>query len=470
MKKWILPFFLIFLLHLAAERAQGAFTMEDEQKLGKESYEKIKARGFLLEDREVTGYLKRIGDLITAQGEKTPFTFTYSVIDSRGINAFATPGGYVYVYRGLIELTESESQLAGVLAHEIAHVRARHIARAAEKSQKIGLATLAAIIAGAFLGGGGDATAAIASFSMATATSLNLKYSREHEEEADRLGMAYLAGAGYSGKGMPEFLRIMRSYEYYSSAVPSYFLTHPGTDDRIRYLDTLMETTYGSSREVRREGNLDRIKTILVLRDGDPNYGLDYFRNALEKNPEDAYALYGLAVMEGKMGKTSDSIDKFNKALLKLPEDPDILRALGITYFSAGRLQEALLPLKKACGIDPGNVETLLYLGRTRQGLGNYREALDMYLKYRETHPENEEVMFSLAMAYGKLDDLGHSHYYFGKYFKSKGKEDSALFHFRKALTFFADDPQKKAEIEKEITTPDSGRPPNPPPGKPKRS
>jgi len=466
MKKLILPLLLVFFLLLGAAESRAAFTMEDEMKLGRESYEKIKGRGLLIEDGEINEYLRRIGDLITEQGQETPFRFTYSVIDSRGINAFATPGGYVYLYRGLIELTENESQLAGVMAHEIAHVRARHIAQAIEKSQKISLATLAAIVAGAVLGGGGEATAAITSFSMATATSLNLKYSRQHEEEADRLGMAYLTGAGYDGRAMPDFLRIMRRYEYYSSSIPSYFLTHPGTDDRIRYLDTLLATSRGSSRNVREAGNLNRIKTLLVLRDGDLNYELDYFEDAINQNPDDPYARYGLAAVEGKMGKTDDSLRHFNEALRMKPGDPDMLRDLGVTYFSAGRFQEAIDPLRKAHEADPGDLETILYLGRAWQGLERYRDALDMYLRYHEKYPENEEVLYSIAMAWGKLDDMGNAHYYFGKYFKSKGKQDSANFHFQKALAFYAGDPERTAEIEKEMKAAAPAAAPSPTPGK----
>lgn len=82
---------LVFFLLLGAAESRAAFTMEDEMKLGRESYEKIKGRGLLIEDGEINEYLRRIGDLITEQGQETPFRFTYSVIDSRGINAFATP-------------------------------------------------------------------------------------------------------------------------------------------------------------------------------------------------------------------------------------------------------------------------------------------------------------------------------------------------------------------------------------------
>jgi predicted Zn-dependent protease len=466
MMRWLTPILALLLVFAVACPALAEFSMEDEQKLGKEFYERLKERGLLLEDPEVTAYITKIGNRIISQGERTPFTFTFSVVDSPGINAFATPGGYVYLYRGLIELTENESQLAGVMAHEIAHVRARHIADSIGKSKNIGIATLAAIIAGAFLGGGGDATAAIASFSIATATSLNLKYSRENEEEADRLGMSYLTGAGYDGRGMPQFLSIMKNFEYYSSAVPSYFLTHPGTDDRIRYLDALLEMDGARHRAIQEKGDLERVQTILVLKDKDPNRSLKYFQKALEKHPDSVDALYGLAVVEGRTGRTTESIEGFRNALAKRPDDPRILRDLGITLFTSGRIGEALDPLKKAHALKPADGDTLVYLGRTSEYLGDYPYALEMYTEYRDRFPDREDVFYNLAMIYGKLNDMGNSHFYFGKYFKSQGKTDSALFHFRKALPYFSADPEKTAEIEKEMAPPEKGSRPGPPPGK----
>jgi predicted Zn-dependent protease len=165
-------------------------------------------------------------------------------VNNSAINAFATPGGYIYIHKGLLNAVENEAELAGVIAHEIGHANARHVASIIEKSQKLNIATLAAIIAGAFLGGGGEATAAIAAFSLASASTLTLKYQREHEEEADRLGINYLVNAGYYPAAMVDFLKLIKQYEFLSKTIPSYLRTHPGTDDRIFYLDSLILTQY----------------------------------------------------------------------------------------------------------------------------------------------------------------------------------------------------------------------------------
>ena len=126
-----------------------AFTIDDEKKLGKEIYDKLEKNNFLLHDKKLNAYINKIGNRLLAQSNKAPFNFTFSIFNSSAINAFATPGGYIYVNKGLITAVENEAQLAGVIAHEIAHANARHVASIIEKSQKLNIAMLAAIIAGA---------------------------------------------------------------------------------------------------------------------------------------------------------------------------------------------------------------------------------------------------------------------------------------------------------------------------------
>jgi len=429
----------------------ASFTIEDEKKLGKEFYEKLEKNDVLLKNKKVNDYISKLGDKILKQTRKAPFDFHFSVIKSPAINAFATPGGYVYVNRGLINLVENESQLAGVLAHEIAHVNARHIADTIEKSKKVSIATLAAILAGAFLGGGGQGSAAAAAFSMATATTLNLKYSREHEEEADRLGMSYMASAGYNGVGMPDFLKIMRRYQFYSNSVPSYFLTHPGTSERISYLDGLLQFKYKQHGVESIIGGLGRIQTLLMFGERNLDMTLKHFQNLLEKNPDNIDALYGLAVTQGRLGLTGESFTNFNKALSLSPDDEDVLKDLGISYFKIGKTSDAIAVLTKAYTLDKKDADVLLYLGRSYEAASDYKTAINLYRKLNEKDPDNINTYYYLAMAYGKANEQGESHYNFGIYFKKKKTLKSALFHFKAALKYFPKYSEKGMEIQKEI-------------------
>jgi predicted Zn-dependent protease len=441
----------VFLIFQAAGLAHASFTIEDERKLGKEFYERLDKSGVLMHDQKIDTYISHLGNKVLAQSDKAPFEFRFSVIKSSAINAFATPGGYVYVNRGLITLVETESELASVLAHEIAHINKRHVASIIEKSQKVGMATLAAVLAGAFLGGGGDLSAAVASFSLATATTLSLKYSREHEEEADRLGMFYLVSAGYDGKAMLDFLKLMRRYDFYSSNIPSYFLTHPGTDERISYVDALLQISYTRKGRESIIGNLKRVQTILMFGEKNLDSSLHYFQNDLQKNPNNVDSLYGIAVTQEKLGRTDESLINFRKAISLSPDDQDITRDVGILYFKLGRSTDAIVFLSKALSLKEDDLDTLLYLGRSYELQGDYTAALNLYKKIEKKNITDADIYYSIAMAYGKTNNPGDSHYYFGVYFKKKKKMDSALFHFKEALKYFPANDERSQEIEKEL-------------------
>jgi predicted Zn-dependent protease len=450
-KKILFVFGILICLTLSGAISASALTIEEEKKLGKEFYKKLEHKGAFLNDRKINDYFNTIGKSLLSQGKRSPFSFTFTVLKSPGINAFATPGGYVYIYSGLIGISENESQIASVLAHEIAHVKCRHIAKILEKSKKVGIATMAAILAGAFIGGSGETAAAVTTFSIAAATSMNLKYTREHEEEADRTGMSYLVKAGYDGKGMLDFLKIMRQYEYYSNSVPSYFLTHPGTGDRIAYLDGLLQSTYKTKGQENITGNYERIKTSLILGGKNTESKLKYFENRLKDKPDDIEGLYGLAVVYGNMGRTEDSFRNFQKALLLAPDDADILRDMGIQYFNHGNTGDAIDSLQRAYFIDENDEDTIFFLGRAYDATGNYRSALELYEKFRRGNPDNTDIYYNLAMIHGKINNKGESHYNFGIYFKKKGKSESALFHFREALKYMAPESMRGTEIQKEI-------------------
>lgn len=434
------------------QAALAALSVEDERKLGREFYEKLEKGNLLSPNEPASVFLTQLGGRILAKSDKAPFDFKFSIIRSPAINAFATPGGYVYINQGLITLVENEGQLAGVLAHEIAHVNGRHIAELVEKSQKIGISTLAAILAGSFLGGGGDAAAAVTAFSMATATAMTLKYNREQEESADRMGMLYLVTAGYNGSAMLDFLKIMRRYEYYSSNIPSYFLTHPGTDERTRYIDALLQTTYTQKGTDEIIGNLKRIQTSLLLsgKTSDSD-NLQHFRRLLQDNPNDVDALYGLAVTQERLGMARESIETFRKVLLLAPNDIDILRDLGIAYYNLNQFKDAAAYLTLAQKIDPNDSDTILSLGKTYEALGDMQNALGLYRKFEEKHRDDPDILYNIAMAYGKTNAMGDSHYYFGRYFKKKGKTDSALFHLKAAMKYFPQDTARSREIAKEM-------------------
>jgi beta-barrel assembly-enhancing protease len=443
---------VLFLLSCGVQNADGAFTIEDEKKMGKEIYDKLEKSNFLLHDKKLNDYVTQIGNRVLSHSNKASFDFTFTIFNSSGINAFATPGGYVYINKGLITVVENEAQLAGVLAHEIAHANARHIASMIEKSQKLNIAMLAGIIAGVLLGGGGEASAALAAFSVAGATSLSLKYQREHEEEADRMGILYLVNSGYYPEAMVEFLKIMKQYEFLSKTIPSYFLTHPGTDDRIFYLESLIQTAYrrsgGSANII---GNIMRIQAKIIPDEKDLPSRRRQLQEKIKKDPDNVDLLYAMALLEDQLEQTSTALEYLQKALKLAPNDQDILKSIGLLYLKTGNADMARFHLLQAAKVDPDNFQITLALGKANFALGDFANALNYLLKIQDQSSNDTEVTYYIAMCYGRLNQQGESHYYFGLYFKNEQKRESALFHFRKALDYYPEGTPRAAAINDAI-------------------
>lgn len=449
---------IVLLVIVGAIPVEASFTLADENKLGKEIYDKLQKNNFLLADNKLGAYISKIGSKVLAQSSKAPFEYTFSIFNSSAINAFATPGGYIYINKGLITAVENEAQLAGVMAHEIAHANARHVASIIEKSQRLNIAALAAIIAGAFLGGGGEATAAIAAFSVAGATSMSLKYQREHEEEADRLGIEYLVRAGYYPQAMVEFLKIIKQYDFLSRSIPSYLKTHPGTDDRIFYLDSIIQTQYrnlGGDRNI--VGNFTRMQALVVQDTADLKRRSRQLTQSLQSNPDNVDLLYALAMTEEQLGHSSVALEHLNHALKLSPSDEDILIAAGSIYLKTGHAAKARPLLIAASNLHPDNDRTIFALGKAHFALGDFQNALDCFLKLESKVIDNADINYHIAMSYGRLNQPGESHYYFGLHFKNEKKAESALFHFQKAQAFLPEGSKKANLVSDAIKELDAG-------------
>ena len=191
-----------------------------------------------LDDPETEGYLNALGGhLVSATDAEGDYHF-FAISDPT-INAFAMPGGYIGVHTALILTTQSESELASVLAHEIAHVEQRHIARMVAKQGQTNLVMLASVLAAVIAARGSDqlAQAAVAG-GQAAAIQAQLGYTREFEREADRMGLQTLESAGFDVRGMPGFFeRLQRETRLYENNAPSYLRTHPLNADRIADLE-----------------------------------------------------------------------------------------------------------------------------------------------------------------------------------------------------------------------------------------
>src|SRR6186713_706613 len=221
--------------------ASSTLSIDDEFHIGLQVMRQLRGEGQVIEDPECTEYIQALGSRIVAQATgDSAQRFTFFFVQDNTINAFALPGGFIGVNYGLVLATRNEAQLAGVLAHEIAHVTQRHIARRVRSSGRQSIATVAAILAAILVGaatGSGDATMGGIAMAQGAAMQQSINFTRANENEADRVGMSFLAAAGFDPYGMPDFFETMGRRNPLANtnrnAIPEILQSHPITTNRI---------------------------------------------------------------------------------------------------------------------------------------------------------------------------------------------------------------------------------------------
>ena len=418
--------------------------------MGEKVLQEVKNRWPMVQEPSAIKYVSRIGKEVLEAIGTQPFDYQFFIINIPEVNAFAVPGGKVFLNSGMILLVENEAELAGVIAHEIGHVVARHISKRSEKGQVISLAALGAILAGIFLGG--QAAGAIASTSIATAQTAMLKYSREDEEEADYLGLKFLEKAGYDRRGMITMLKKLRRLQGpVSTDPPAYLLTHPAIEERTANLEIQMSHLPQEKEVQKTTGNLRRIQTKLVVEERDTARSVTYFENGLKRQPDDPEALFGLGLAQKRLGGLDRAIESLSRATSLAPHDGEILRELGTAYFLKANLPAARKNLELAHFRSPLDPLVSFYLGRVYAEQKLKDEALRAFLRAKQLNPDLPEIQYHLGLAYGAKDMLGQAYQTFGGYYKSLGDYKTALIHFKKALPYFGENSPERLLIQKEI-------------------
>lgn len=458
-KKWVAVIVALTFLGNFFPVCIYAITITKEEEISQEFLKIVFSRYKLINDPHVVDYVNKIGQKIVKGLPPQPFEYSFYVVDEDEYNAFAGPGGHVFINTGLLMAMETEGELAGILGHEISHVSCRHISDRIEKSKKIGLGTLAGIAAGIFLGVGGASTAAsaVTMGSIAAGQTVALKYSRENEMQADQIGLGYLYEAGYSGEGLLKILKKMRAKQWFGSEqIPTYLVTHPALEDRITYLTTMIEKRQNEVKPLSEESEYEfqRVRVRLVGVYGDESIALAEFKTKLSQHPDDPMAHYGYGLALERTGNNKEAIVHLKKSLEQKAFDPYILQDLGRIYFFNSQYQEALITLKSSLDIKPDiGSKAKFYLARTFCELEEYKKAEKIFLRLIEEKPVLAQTYYYLAEIYDRQGEIAEPNYYLGLYNHHIRNYRNALFHFNKAVGSLKDPEKlKKAkEIIREI-------------------
>lgn len=278
--------------------SQAVFSPGIERRLGESIMERVRADRSYLDDPVATDYLNALGNRLVAASPDPRQGFEFFLMQDVTVNAFALPGGFIGVHTGLILTSQTESELAGVLAHEVAHVTQRHIARMIAGQEKSQLAALAALAIGILAARSSSQLGqAVITGTQAAAIQSQLDFSREHEREADRIGVQILEKGGFDVGAMPVFMdRLQRATRVYENNAPAYLRTHPITSERIADLQNRTESI--AYRQISDSLEFQIVRARLRANGDEPRQAVTFFEQALKERRfiNEAATRYGLAL------------------------------------------------------------------------------------------------------------------------------------------------------------------------------
>ncbi|MDX1515133.1 MAG: M48 family metalloprotease, partial [Gammaproteobacteria bacterium] len=402
------------------------------------------------EDAEVEQFIQSIGYRIVSASDEQNVGFTFFVVADGEINAFAAPGGYIGVNSGLILASETESELAAVLAHEIAHVTQRHIARAVALADRSNIPALAGILAAILIGtqnpqAGQAAAAAV----VGTTVQKRIDFTRANEQEADRVGMQMLEKSGYDPRAMPAFFEKMQSSARYYRKPPEFLATHPVTTSRIA--DALGRAEKFPYRHS--EDSLDYLfvrAKLRVLTEESPGKAIEYFRSELSNaDKRDLSARsYGLALALDKAGLHKEANEILRELVKSYPSHVALRAALADNELRSGDPQEGLNLYAEGYRLFPDN--KILVRGYTSALIrtGQSARALEIIENYARVRPLDAPLYRIQAEAFEKSGKPAESHMALAEHYYRMGQLGGAIHQLKLASSVSGDDFYRNSRIE----------------------
>ena len=409
-----------------------------------------------VKDPEVVKLVNSVGRRIVKTIGANPDSYHFLVVRENQPNAFAIPGGYIFIFDGLLLQLRDEEELAGVLAHEIAHVERNHFFKDAKKVAALDIATIAAIL----LGGGSPAALTIAG---AANLDIRLQFSRDNETEADSYALRYLERGGYSSEGLLNFFDSLIRYERFNPQVaPAYASTHPGLGERRDSVANFLLKEHDISSEKPDAGaktdriiNWSRLQATLLSRDEqlkDESTLLQSMK--MEKIPDwnrKEAVNYLLALAYMKAGRYSDAIPKYLAAIGINKEKHIYYADLAFCYLKQQELEKSREAAAKSISLGKDYAPAHVIMGIIELDSDNLREAITHLEDALKIDEEDSMTNFYLAMGYRKSGDVAREAFYSARYFKINLDPDRALAELNRAKELVKADTPMHFRIMQEI-------------------
>jgi predicted Zn-dependent protease len=387
------------------EVAQTVLTPQDEQRIGEEILRDVAASGEVVNDIEVVDYLQNLGYRLASNGPDNRQRFAFFVVRDNSINAFALPGGVIGVHTGLIQSASSESELASVLAHEIGHVVQRHLARMVAQQRQDAWQSFAAM-AFALLAARSNPQLAGGSMMAAQAGSIQkqLDYTREHEREADRVGLQILNQAGFDTRAMPEFFeQLMKGTRFYEGGAPTFLRTHPLTTERIADVRNRVEQL--PYRQVIDGPEFQYVRAKLRALDGSPQQAITWFMESLreKKYSSEAAQHYGLAMAYSRANNLQQARQEVRWLREHAPRHAMIETLAAHLEFANGNPREAEREFRQALEAYPDHRGLIYGYAEALLASGQPDAALKLLGEKQRLYPADAHLYELQSQAYTQL-------------------------------------------------------------------
>jgi predicted Zn-dependent protease len=419
------------------DSAQADFTPQMERKVGEQIMRQIRRDPDYISDPEIADYIQRIGQRIVAVTPEAKQDFEFFVVRDPMVNAFAMPGGYIGVHSGLITTANSESEVASVLSHEVAHVTQRHLARQLQKQNQVSLMSMAGVVLGllAARSNPGAAGAAIVGAQALPAATF-LAYSRDYEREADRIGFTYLQDSGYDVFGMPGFFeRLQQSSRLYDNNAPAYLRTHPLTSDRIADMQNRVENM--PVKQYPDSVDFLLVRAKLRGEQGRPDDAVAYYRDVVRERrfSNEWSARYGYAVALLRAKSYAEAAEEAGKARERGPRSPMLDHLVARVMAERGDLAGARAGFEKALAVYPDNAGLRFGYVDVLQRQGQQTEALAALDSLLRDRPRDPNVYLLQAKSQAALGRRFEQHRALGEAYALQGSLSAAIQQFEYAQT-----------------------------------
>src|ERR671924_915672 len=291
---------------------------DEEVRISREFRREAKKHFKFVNNPEVERYIDRIGQRILSTMGPQPFDYRFFVIEDSQLNAFAVPGGSIYMYTGLIEKAKSTDEIAGVVGHEITHIKGHHMARSSGPDA-ISVLSLLSMVLLARSGSGAQAAGAVG---QAVAATRQIAYSRQLEMEADTLGVRYMAAAGYDPKGSLGFLKTLDQERALNPVDgPAYLMTHPVSQERVANMEQILRSLPKTEPKSEQADPIKKIQAIIRMERRDGDAVLSEYEKLVRQNPQSAELLHLLAFAQQLNGQLPQAQKNYEKARQLKPDN-----------------------------------------------------------------------------------------------------------------------------------------------------